>query len=423
MSDPIVLRSEILSLLQSGGLGNAGTSGQSTLASLNSQLISLTSRIAKLESSATYQENDAPTSNWEYLADVGVCYAAGNVILTQDYTTTQAIKLATIDSQYLPKNTEFVGVANVYDSAASQGVQPQELRMGFEGNILYAYPESYISATTNSTMFLEFSTMWFPASDLTNSSSNYTRTEYSFDSSYCVSDASRYYAQTHSSGGVHFFCVYGKLLNTKNMSGGSAALINKSAPLSTSNWNTTVSNASRKVGRASVREPDSNTVHQGTMYMQNSISHIGLDSFPAITTYGCEVYCWGLAFDATPSNVSLGQYESALTPESGISTYDNYSHSVFFRYGTFHFIEFCSLATLGTSSTWSETKLFTSSKLSTSATVNNAMYLDVSANTNAASRYPLNISRGSVKVSLKPNPSISNKKIHAAIIFLHDTAQ
>ena len=161
MSDPIVLRSEIISLLQTGGLGNAGTSGSSTLASLNSQLISLTSRIAKLEGSATYNEENAAAESFWYDDQSGICAVSGSTVLTSTLNQGESIKLLTIDSgDHLPPNTDFIGCASAYMSNTSVGGEPIQLALSFDELNLMATSEGYIPASSSSSWYIEYHTMW-----------------------------------------------------------------------------------------------------------------------------------------------------------------------------------------------------------------------------------------------------------------------
>ena len=419
MTSPIVLRSEILSLLQTGGLGNAGTSGSAELASLNSQLISLTQRVARLEGSSTYQETEGPTTNWNYIKEAGVCYAAGSVIITQDYTTTQKIKLATISEECIPLNTDFVGVACLYDSAASTGTAPLELRMGFEETTLYAYPESYISASSSATKFLKFQTMWFPQKELVDNPDNtaaiYTRrSQPTLPSRNYVIDESKYYTQIHSVGGVYFVCGYQRL--DSSLSGSKSISAIEGCP--DSNWYIKDSNKPY-FGCAFVREGETNTVHQGQLYNDGS-SYMALTGFPAISSTTNYIYFYGVAFSRS-LDITFGDYEEITDFGAGYSATQTVNYVRYLRFGEVHYLEFFIFASGthgGESSSWTEETLFTSSKMPAGVSDSNFTLFTTGSE---RSLYPINIRNKKCIMSLKPVPSMSNY-IHGCCIMFHDSA-
>ena len=423
MTSPIVLRSEILSLLQTGGLGNAGTSGSSTLASLNSQLISLTSRVAKLEGSATYQDNDEPSiNNWNYIKQAGVCYAAGNEVLTKDYTTADKIKLAVISDECVPLNTEFVGVASLYDSDATTGATPLELRMGFEENILYAYPESYISASSDTTKYLKFQTMWFPRKELTdnadNTAANYTRTTLSTTGSSYTTDNSKYYMQIHASGGVHFFCGY--LRYNAAISSDSLPQLTSATQFSSTTWKKLSSGIVHSFGSACIREGNSSTVHQG--FLQNNGNYIVTNGYPAISSTENYIYFYGVAFSDTPANVTFGDYEVITDYGSKFKSSTTPVTAIFFRVGEFNYVDFIiqNSTTLGDGTSWTAETVFSSTKMPSGLSANNLM-MQTTSSTRVLC--PVDLKNSKCILTLKPSPPIyPSNLLHGCCIAFHDSA-
>ena len=413
-TDPIIYRSELIQLLQSGGLGNAGTSGSSTLASLNSQLISLTARIAKLEGSSTY-DSEQSTTNWEYFEELGLVVASGNLILTQDYTTTQKIPLATIDADKLPLNTEFIGVANVYDSSASEAISAQELRMGFEENVLYAYPESYIEASPTATMYLSFSTMWFPAKDLSSETSNYTRKAYEPNSSYLYQDATKYYIQFHSSGGVHFMCAH---LCLKSDARG--MLIDYDDFVKSTTWANTSTTTTKRFGRVFRRNSAGDTITQGSLGLSSSkATYINYEQTYNISVND-EIYAYGIAFDKNTENINLGVFEN-ITSTGDLNIGESQFYVRYFKYQTLNLLEFYGRITANLNA-WTGLTFANSAKLSKSVSEKNLPSLSIVGST--VLTLPVNITNQKVVMTLKPQDSnfSGSVYINACLLFRHNTS-
>ena len=425
MTEPIIFRSEIIELIRNGGMGSS-TSGSETLASLNSQLISLTQRIAKLEGSTTYQENDSPTTNWSYFEELGLVVAAGNTILTKDYSTDDEITLAVLDTQYLPKNTNFIGVANAFKSNASTGAAPLEMAMYFNDTKLVCKPENYISASPTDTYYVQFSTMWFPANDLTSTSSTFTRTNYTLNTSSYYSDADRYYAQIHSKGGVHFFCAYGKT----NKESSNLTTLTKDSLLQNTTWGTWHDTTSYfNIGKAYAMSASSgiNTAYQGDLSTTCNNSTTISVSFTATVPSGSDVYIYGITFDKTANNVVLGQYSyytgQGNSGDIEMNTANEYvGNNLFiryFRYKTLNYIDFhiSLMGSIGGSDSWSEVVLHTLNKLPTAATESNII---ARYNSNL---YPIDIRNQKVLFRLKPSPAPGNNNLYSACVFLYGTSE
>ena len=292
MTDPIVLRSEIISLLQSGGLGNAGTSGSESLASLNSQLISLTTRVAKLEGSTTYNEETATADSFWYDDSLGICAVSGSIILTSSLNAGSSIKLLTIDSDdHLPPNTDFLGVASAYMSNAGVGQEPTQLALSFDGLNLMATSEAYIPASSSSSWYVEFHSMWIQKG-FPNSSSTVQNIGWASGVS-----GSNNYVYTITSGGVIFVFAY--------VQNNSSTTIISNASSDIANSYTFINDSTASIGQSSTKYSDG-TCKMGFITFNTSSGANCIKVAPSEKS-GVSYYGFGCLLSKTDSAITLAQ--------------------------------------------------------------------------------------------------------------------
>ena len=401
MTSPIVLRSEILSLLQTGGLGNAGTSGQSTLASLNSQLISITSRVAKLEGSATYNEETAAAESFWFDDNLGICIASGSLVITSSVAEGASIKLLTIDSaNHLPLHDGFLGAANAYMSTTAVGSEPKQMALSFDNLDLMATAEAYIPANSSSSWFIQFQTMWIMRSHA--SSSNMAHLGWGSNTVNAETDYLNYII----SGGVVFMCGY---IKTVTGSG--------SVDISTPYWS----------DLGSTYEPT------GMFWMGPAYAKLGttVSTIRTVRTNSADkywkftgvpgtssLYFYTILYSKTASNVSLGQYSTSNNEDS---TNYSYPKSAAFHCDGFYALSFfgSSINEWSTTSAWNTRTLMVPSLLDEGVSYNFATcYV-----TGISNSFPINVNNGRVEMVLKPDLPSGNKGSHCTLILIpHKTA-
>ena len=408
MSNPIVYRSEIIDVLKNTNAGSSGTS--STLAALNSQLVSLTARIAKLENSDTYEDEQTSNSFW-YNDDIGICVASGATVLTSSVNAGGQIKLTTIDSAaHLPSQTTFVGAATAYQSSATSGGEPVDLALSFNGTDLMATAESYISASSSNSWYIRYSTMWMKK--------NFTGTSTATVSNLTFpgSSSSTDYATVITAGGMQFVFAYVKSF-TRSTS--SQDVVN--AP-SQSGWDFT--NGSRGGSTSFFR--NGNTVISVPMVRGNSAYYVTpSDPLTSGTTYS--VYHYAVYASSTASDITLGVY----TPKANCnatSSFAGYTSSAgastwHFRNGKLNIISFYMNAqNYKQPGTWTPQTILMPTNLPDSACANFVPILTYY--NNSLGRVPVDIANGRVTVALKPDlptGATSTLYLYGPIIFLSES--
>ena len=402
MTDPIVLRSEILNVLQSG-LGVAGTSGSESLASLNSQLISLTARVAKLEGSETYEdENGGTGSSFWYDDDLCICVASGSTVITSTLSAGASVKLLTIDStdHLPPQGTTFIGAAHAYLSTSSTGGQPVQLALTFNNLDLEAVAESKISATSSNTWYLHYNTMWMTRGVLSNSNI----TNIGWSSTFLPSPASSDYVYAITKNGVCFVCGFANSIKDGN------AYTNSS---------------STSIGSCAYNPPyyigtcygkSGNTITTGYLIKNSGYIHTNIGGSSSNTTQSR--YFATIMFDRN-NQISLGDFSKNNNINSDAfktSSDFSYTSAIVFNYKRLHVVQFEVWAKdeFDFTGAWSPTTIFSSSILPTEITTNFATMFQA----DGVSEYPINVSNGKVIIQLKPELGTGQKRFMACLWLL-----
>ena len=390
MTDPIVLRSEILSLLQSGGLGNAGTTGSGTYDSLQSQLISLSTRLAKIEGSSTYQqeaEETAAANSFWYDDALGICVVSGTTVITSTLAAGEPIKLLTIDStNHLPPNTDFIGAANAYLSNASVGGKPTQLALSFNGLDLMATSENYIPASSTSTWFVEYHTMWIMKNFTTNVSS------ISWSSIFSTSSAD--YIKAITKNGITFIFAY---LDSAVVPSGRNYTVFSDTNDSFIDNNTGSYNVDQYFG--DVYRLSGNTVERGYMYKykNGSMTPSSIACYPVIS--GEKMYSYAVIVG---SNATLGQVSTDNNINSTyFDTTDSKTRSWSLSYKGLNVMAGCYKMAKAhdTTATWYPVNMITPAILPDDASLNFVPMLVG----NNETEIPVNVSNGNVVIQMKPD--------------------
>ena len=326
---------------------------------------------------------------------MGICAVSGSIVLTSTLNGGESIKILTIDSEdHLPPNTDFIGAASAYMSNTSVGGEPTQLALSFNGLDLMATTEQYIPASSSSSWYVEFHSMWIQRRAISSSSivANIGWRE--------GVGGSNSYVYTITSGGISFVFAYCQS-NTAKIFRSNSSTVFANSYLVSSSAN------SAMIGQAFTKSTATGVVSMiGMNYRPDSGNECILYTMPESSGYS--YYGYGVLLSNTDSANTLCQYSKTANMNMNTSFFGDTTalplYSTMINYKGLTIISFRArtASNYNANAAWSPTRIMTPSILADDISAN---FLPVFCNSSNSDQtvIPVNISNGNITIQLKPD--------------------